>query len=417
MPRPQPADLWGKLNARQQTYLTVIYNADQAAEENQKGGVFDWGKRPPASEWRWQTFSLEASPEIVGRTAIQYALASKDAHDQGAGSTLAALRRRELIEVTNDFVRTMIGLIPRVRVKLTTLGRATARAGLGHIAPKSPPRGLLSEWLWSNLVRLYRAGPDGRPSESPRGTPYEERAPSYKALHFLEMSRREGRLAETKPVRTGETYEAHPPGSGHILYRTEYRVFLTDAGRAHYERHVRCYAELWPDVEAPVPEVLPEDAHNSLDDHKVRKPRGLLTRPAFLLLTAIIRNDLDGQLWLRKQWSAYWRTWGGPPEGLTALPSGITNTQASRITRSTVAVSKLLQHPGGPLAAETKVHPGLYPPNRHIRSLFPKDLTILHVTDAGRAHYATHLKTYRAAYDDVDAPDAPEEWRSLPIDQ
>ncbi|MBK3639509.1 hypothetical protein [Streptomyces sp. MBT33] len=302
MPRPQPAELWGELNARQQTYLTVIYNADQNAEENQKGGAFDWGKRPPASEWRWQTFSLKAPQEIVGRTAIQYALASKDEHDQGAGSSLAALRRRKLIEVTNDFVQTMIGMIPRVRVKLTTLGRATARAGLGHTAPKSPPRGLLSEWLWSNLVRLYRAGPEGMPAESPRGTPYEERAPSYKALLFLEdMSRREGRLAETKTVRTGETYEAYPPGSGQTRYRTEHRVFLTDAGRTHYERHLRCYAELWPDVEAPVPEALPEDAHKGLDDHKVRKPRGLLTRPAFLLLVAIVRNDLDDRLWLRNR--------------------------------------------------------------------------------------------------------------------
>lgn len=75
-----------------------------------------------------------------------------------------------------DYVEiSLLGLVTRVRVKLTTLGRATARAGLGHTAPKSPPRGMLSEWLWSNLVRLYRAGPNGMATDVPRGTPQEER--------------------------------------------------------------------------------------------------------------------------------------------------------------------------------------------------------------------------------------------------
>ncbi|MFH8581601.1 hypothetical protein [Streptomyces zaomyceticus] len=405
MPRPAPVDLWAELNARQQIYLTAIYNADQNAEAWNKGGAFDWGQGPPASEWRWQTFCLKASKDLVGRTDIQHALDAKGEHDQGAGSSLAALRRRGLIETMEDDVLTVLGWIPRVRVKLTTLGRATARAGLGHTAPKSPPRGLLSEWLWSNLVRLYKAGPGGMPTESPRGTPYEERAPSHKALLFLENDQRQGKqpLAKSKPVNVGEPYES-PLSPGHLCYRTEYRVYLTDAGREHYLRHVRCYAELWPDVEAPVPEELPEGAHAGLDDHKVRKPRGLLARAPYLLLVAIVRNDLDGRLWIRKEWSPYR---GELSAELKALPSGITHP--NQITRSATAPAKLLQFQGGPLATETTVDRWLCP----YPQSYPEALKILHVTDAGRAHYAAHLKTYRSLYEDVAAPDAPEEWAAL----
>ncbi|MFE1206195.1 hypothetical protein ACFW5V_31400 [Streptomyces sp. NPDC058762] len=408
MARPQPAELWAELNPRQQTYLTAIYNADQNAEASHRGDAFDWGHGPPASEWRWQTFSIKAPKDLVGRTAIQYELASKDEHDQGAGSSLAALRRRGLIELTEDLVQTMLGWFPRVRVKLTTLGRATARAGLGHAAPKSPPRGMLSEWLWSNLVRLYRAGPDGMPSVSPRGTPYEERAPSHKARLFLEryQGRSGGPLIKSKRVSSGEPFESY---LGHTVYPTEERVFLTDAGRDHYEKHVRCYAELWPDVDAPIPNELPEDAHKSLDDHKVHKPRGLLARPPFLLLVAIVHADLTDHLWVRKQWGQVWRNYGNaPPKELAELPSGITNTLP--ITRSTTAPTKLLTFRGGPLAEQTEVPAWLYPSYGRNQ---PEGVKILHVTDAGRAHYATQLETYRGLYDDVDAPDAPPEWKAL----
>ncbi|WP_157850842.1 hypothetical protein [Streptomyces exfoliatus] len=43
-------DLWAELNPRQQIYLTEIYYAGQSAESRSKGGAFDWGHGPPASE-------------------------------------------------------------------------------------------------------------------------------------------------------------------------------------------------------------------------------------------------------------------------------------------------------------------------------------------------------------------------------
>ncbi|MFB9437433.1 hypothetical protein [Streptomyces showdoensis] len=385
----------------------MIYSADQNAEASHKGDAFTWS-RTPASEWRWLPFSIKAPAALVGRTPIQSALAAKDEHDQGAGSSLAALRRRALIEVQDDIVQTVLGPVPRVRVKMTTLGRATARAGLGHTAPKSPPRGLLSEWLWENLVRLFRAGPDGMPEYSPRGTPPEERTPSHKALFFLQqMDRQGGRLVETKQMTTGaEPFKSY---MGHMVTPTERRVLLTAAGRAHYEQHVRCYAELWPGVDAPVPDELPEGAHRSLDDHKISKPRGLLARPPFLLLAALAEADIANELYIRQEWSRRWTDYGRtPPAELTALPSGLTNTAVRHITRSAAAPAKLLEFRDGPLAAQKDVPPHLFP--RH--SSPDLQLTVLHLTDAGRTHYATHLDTYRGLYDDVETPDAPAEWKA-----
>jgi hypothetical protein len=126
--RQQPIDLWEAFNERQRRYLTAVYDGDQAAESRNKGGAFDWGSRRPASEWRWLVYGLKAPKELVGRTPMQYALAAVGEHDQGAGSSLAALRRRALIELYEDHVLIVLGMVPRVRVKLTTLGRATARA-------------------------------------------------------------------------------------------------------------------------------------------------------------------------------------------------------------------------------------------------------------------------------------------------
>lgn len=82
----------------------------------------------------------------------------------------------------------------------------------------------------------------------------------------------------------------------------------------------------------------------------MRKPRGLLARPPYLLLVAIVRHDLEGHLWLRKVGPQGWAA------ELEKLPSGITHPH--QVTRSTAAPTKLLQHRDGPLATETTVPPG-----------------------------------------------------------
>jgi hypothetical protein len=96
--------------------------------------------------------------------------------------------------VTRDHVRVpLLGMVPRIRVRLTTLGRAAARAGTGVTAPASPPRGLMAHWSFTALARLYAAGDDGLNN----GTTWDkaDRAPSWNTLLNL-RDRRDGAFIE-----------------------------------------------------------------------------------------------------------------------------------------------------------------------------------------------------------------------------
>jgi hypothetical protein len=92
---------------------------------------------------------------------MQRELDGAERRDQGAGSTLAALADRKLLEQRHDELPEGIHLMPwyrdttyHVSVKLTTAGRSAARAsGVDDTRPARPPRGLLSEWLWSAATR------------------------------------------------------------------------------------------------------------------------------------------------------------------------------------------------------------------------------------------------------------------------
>jgi hypothetical protein len=164
--------------------------------------------------------------DVTGYSTIQQDLPTAGERDSGAGSTLAALRRRGLIDVGEDVVSVPgLGLVPVSRVKLTTAGRAAARAGRGQTAPQRTPKGLMAGWLWESLARLYAAGDTGLPLHAPAGTPRPERTPSWNALLHL-RDRSDGAYME----------EVSPgPGGG------EWRVRVTSRGRTHYERHHRCY--------------------------------------------------------------------------------------------------------------------------------------------------------------------------------
>ncbi|MGH3770019.1 MAG: hypothetical protein ACRDRW_01230 [Pseudonocardiaceae bacterium] len=86
---------WAVLNERQWLYLSVIYDADQAAEDDIKSRSARWEKTPPASQWRQITYD---------------------------------------IKVPKD---------PRSSAGVTT--------------PATPPRGLMARWSFAALTRLYAA--------------------------------------------------------------------------------------------------------------------------------------------------------------------------------------------------------------------------------------------------------------------
>jgi hypothetical protein len=106
-------------------------------------------------------YDLKLPKDILGYSTIQADLRRKGKHDPGAGSTLAVLERRGLVLVVHDemFVP-LVGMVPRIRVRVTTAGRAAARAGRGTTAPTRPP--LFHLLLHAGLSRRYpRIGQPG----------------------------------------------------------------------------------------------------------------------------------------------------------------------------------------------------------------------------------------------------------------
>ncbi|MFE3629358.1 hypothetical protein [Streptomyces goshikiensis] len=146
---------WDGLNERQWTYMTVLYDHDQAAEsaraQDAAAGYYD---DTPASVWR--------RIDVVGPSRQQADLRAagtgpaRRARD-GAGSTLQALQRYGLIEVHDEVVETRRGTSRTVQATLTRAGRAAVRAGTQEPGRRRP--GELSEYAWERLVRLGRADP------------------------------------------------------------------------------------------------------------------------------------------------------------------------------------------------------------------------------------------------------------------
>lgn len=213
---------WTELNDRQQGTLAVIYKLDQEAEaaHRQAGarGEFD---RSPASAWRAVDFAH--NPSGLGQTEMQSRLDSRGWHNQGNGSTIAALVKRGLL--TESSRPTMFGVM--LRVRLTREGRAAARAGL---AMPATPKAALSERSWEVLVSLWKAGQRGGYLEWGHSTTIEN----------VLIGKHVPPLAE--PV---------PPGKEN-RHRGGYRI--TDRGRWFYREHYAAHVAAHPDVKAPHPD-------------------------------------------------------------------------------------------------------------------------------------------------------------------
>lgn len=232
-PPAKPRAAWLALNERQRRYLVAIYHADQGAQAVNQSMRRSWVRTPPASEWRWCDFAIKALATLVGYTSIQRELRDAGEHDPGAGSSLAALRRRGLVKVTQDLIPLPpLGRATRVRVQLTTAGRGAARAGLGE-RPGRRTKGLLSEWLWRRLVTVAGAEPDGLPSERFGGLAHLYLGTGYKPGKYASR----GYIDERN----------HGSDSSWQCRRMCWH--LTAAGREHITEHVETYRELYPDID------------------------------------------------------------------------------------------------------------------------------------------------------------------------
>ncbi|MFD0352932.1 hypothetical protein ACFVHW_04170 [Streptomyces sp. NPDC127110] len=383
--KPSKSELWQALNDRQRLYLKAAFEEDQRAEARA-------GLDPrPAAEWRWLMYSIKAPKNLVGRSTIQYVVERQGQLDTGAGSSLAALRRRGLLEVRPTVVLlARLGAVDAVEVQLTRLGRAVTRAGLGIPPTTKIPTGLISrDYLWDAMAWLYEAGEEGFTHEySRRDQPPEQTRfrPSWNTLLKL-RDRRDGSLWE------------HPPWTGSPSWgRNSDRYRLSPLGREHYERHWACYNELFPEIEAPEPPPS-EDAHNGLADHTVKKPRGLLPLPPWRLLVELIRWHQAGTSPMRQVIEQQFRQREMAVPDLPDLPHGLVEWQIKKsVTTSTTAATRLVEYKAGPLAQYTDIAS-----LRHYWWHCDNDepLPLLHVTDAGLAHYTDHLATYRHLYPDV----------------
>jgi hypothetical protein len=144
---------WLELNDRQQGTLAVIYTLDQDAEAaRRQAGARGRYDSTPAATWRRLDFALD--PSGLGTTAMQERLISRGWHNQGNGSTMAALADRGL--VMRGSRAHSLGTM--LTVTLTPAGRAAARAGT---AMPGTPKAALSHRSWEVLAALWQAGDQG----------------------------------------------------------------------------------------------------------------------------------------------------------------------------------------------------------------------------------------------------------------
>ncbi|MEO6083953.1 MAG: hypothetical protein ABIQ18_12705 [Umezawaea sp.] len=140
-----------KLNQRQHDYLELFYQLDQEEQRRQQRRWHQHLHRDHAADWRWIPYAIRQRPAIP--TLAQELLAAKGLHDTGAGATLTALFRRGLIDLRHTIADTAQGPLPQTEVRLTTKGRATAKAK--RPSPKANAR--LPEWLHQALLVVAEA--------------------------------------------------------------------------------------------------------------------------------------------------------------------------------------------------------------------------------------------------------------------
>jgi hypothetical protein len=141
---------------------------------------------------------------------------------------------------------------------MTAAGRKLARSWTGTQTYKAPPAGTLKEWHWRALAKAYAAGEEGL-----EGSYGDYANIGWNTWLGLRDYKR-GALIEERASGLW-----HNPATGSSGSR--YRLNITGAGWARYEREWARHRELYPDVDAPNPtrvcatvgESSPEARHSS----------------------------------------------------------------------------------------------------------------------------------------------------------
>ncbi|MCT7991909.1 hypothetical protein [Laspinema olomoucense] len=228
-PRSKHEKIWDELNERQQTYLKQIFEIDQDREASERGAWNRGGKPRPADEWRWIEYL-----ELFGNSSpLRQKLKRAKVVDPGTGSTFKALRTRKLIEIDYCYPEQDC-----FNCKLTRLGRAVVRAGLGVQSEKKLPPRTLRDYQWKALVSAWNAGDDGLTADGERSGDYGGHSWRYCWVRLRNWNDRYG--------RSGLVWE----------FRKDLKSCLgiTEEGRKFYRENWQKYRELYPEVEAPEPD-------------------------------------------------------------------------------------------------------------------------------------------------------------------
>ncbi|MGW0954773.1 helix-turn-helix domain-containing protein [Streptomyces sp. NPDC001212] len=226
------AGAWEGLTRRQRAYLAACFQEDQDAESRARDSRSAGRDPGRAAQWRVLPFTVKADPAFTGYTRIQERLRAEGWHDAGAGATLHALARRDLLRVREDEVEVFpLGFVPRVVVEMTRAGRACARAGLGERPAGRVWGDLLSEWLWTVLVRVAEAGESGLGEDALWG----------RAKFYLGTGYRPGGALSRGFI------DCLPEEDNGQRARV-YRWVVTAAGMDHIRSHAAAYGELYPKI-------------------------------------------------------------------------------------------------------------------------------------------------------------------------
>ena len=216
---------WDQLNKRQQTYLILIFERDQAQERAHK-------LSSSSSQYNNTLAKVWRQIEYADTTRLKQAIVDAGLCDPGTGSTFKALANRGLVEVVGNF---RSGL---VRVWLTAKGRKLVREVQGLTAPKSLPVGTLREWHWRALCRAYVRGPAGMGCDQDTGDGY-----GYVSWNTVLRLRDYRMGGQDRGLIREWMRSSDPPDALSLL--------ITDFGKQYVEENGKRYQELYPDVPIP----------------------------------------------------------------------------------------------------------------------------------------------------------------------
>ncbi len=236
---------WADLNARQQAYLTAVYEVDQAQEANIKRlGSQGRFVNTPASQWRWMPYNASGA-------ALLRKIQDAGYQDQGTGSTFEALERRGLLLCKYE-PGSLGG--PILFVQITRAGRKLVREALG-IKPALPlPVGTLREWHWRALCRAYVRGEQGMGYDIDTGDGF-----GYVSWNTVLRLRDYRVKGEDRPLVAWVRIPCEPrlsrrwPGDDGVMVNERSALCITEFGKQYYRENWQRYRELYPDVEAPEP--------------------------------------------------------------------------------------------------------------------------------------------------------------------